>query len=91
MEITLDEPLKTAEPDAPKATMILPVDSTQIQAFSQVHGLKSEIEKAEAVLDAGRYWKQQIGPALDQDGRRLSTPPRQTRVNCEAVAFVSPN
>ncbi|CAG8389305.1 unnamed protein product [Penicillium salamii] len=87
-ELTLDQPSYPAEPNAPKATMILPVDATQIQAFSKVYGLNSEVERAKAVLDAGRYWKQQIGPALDQDGRRLSTPPRQTNLNCEEVAFI---
>ncbi|CAG8222993.1 unnamed protein product [Penicillium salamii] len=88
-ELTLDQPSYPAEPNAPKATMILPVDATQIQAYSKVYGLNSEVEKAKAVIDAGRHWKQQIGPALDQDGCRLSTPPRQTKLNCEEVAFIS--
>ncbi|KAJ5333723.1 uncharacterized protein N7506_007506 [Penicillium brevicompactum] len=88
--LTLEEPSSPTPPSAPKATMILPVNVTQLQAYSKVYGIRSEIEKAEAILDAGRHWKQQIGPDLDQDSRRLSSPPRQANVYCAETAFISP-
>lgn len=88
--LTLEEPSSPTPPSAPKATMILPVNVTQLQAYSKVYGIRSEIEKAEAILDAGRHWKQQIGPDLDQDCRRLSSPPRQANVYCAETAFISP-
>lgn len=90
VELTLQELSDTTPPSAPKATMILPVNEIQLQAYSAVYGIKSEREKAEAMIDAGRYWKQQIGPELDRDARRLSTPPRQANVYCAETAFISP-
>ncbi|KAJ5497566.1 hypothetical protein N7463_009553 [Penicillium fimorum] len=73
---------------ARKGTMVLPVDEHQVKAFSKVHGKLTEKTKAQALLEAGRHWKQQVGPEMDWSDRRLSTPARQTRVHCGEMAFV---
>ncbi|KAJ5120921.1 uncharacterized protein N7515_010309 [Penicillium bovifimosum] len=73
---------------AREGTMVLPVDEQQITAFSKTHGKATEKMKAQALLEAGRHWKQQIGPEMDWSDRRLSTPARQPRVHCGEMAFV---
>jgi len=76
---------------ARRGTMVLPVDEHQLKAFCKAHGIHTERAKAEALLEAGRHWKQQIGPEMDLSDRRLSTPARQNRVNCAEIAFISPD
>jgi hypothetical protein len=71
--------------------MVLPVDEFQLKAYCKAHGITTERAKAEALLEAGRHWKQQIGPELDLSDRRLSTPVRQENLNCSEMAFVSPD
>ncbi|KAJ5813191.1 hypothetical protein N7447_010214 [Penicillium robsamsonii] len=73
---------------ARKGTMVLPVDEHQVKAFSKAHGKLTEKTKAQALLEAGRHWKQQVGPEMDWSDRRLSTPARQSRVHCGEMAFV---
>ncbi|KAG0153754.1 hypothetical protein PDIDSM_2409 [Penicillium digitatum] len=76
---------------ARKGTMVLPVDEHQVKAFSKAHGKSTEKTKAQALLEAGRHWKQQVGPEMDWSDRRLSTPVRQSRVHCGEMAFVGEN
>lgn len=76
---------------ARKGTMVLPVDEVQIKAYSKAHGKSTEKTKAQALLEAGRHWKQQVGPEMDWSDRRLSTPARQSRVHCGEMAFVGEN
>ncbi|CAG8903270.1 unnamed protein product [Penicillium egyptiacum] len=76
---------------ARKGTMVLPVDEHQVKAFSKAHGKSTEKTKAQALLEAGRHWKQQIGPEMDWSDRRLSTPARQSRVHTGEMAFVGEN
>ncbi|KAJ5200800.1 hypothetical protein N7472_006004 [Penicillium cf. griseofulvum] len=76
---------------ARKGTMVLPVDECQVKAFSKAHGKLSEKTKAQALLEAGRHWKQQVGPEMDWSDRRLSTPARQGKIHCGEVAFVGEN
>ncbi|KAJ9483979.1 hypothetical protein VN97_g9416 [Penicillium thymicola] len=71
-----------------KGTMVLPVDEHQVKAFSKAHGKSTEKNKAQALLEAGQHWKQQIGPEMDWSDRRLSTPARQSKVHCGEMAFV---
>ncbi|KAJ5178644.1 uncharacterized protein N7500_001343 [Penicillium coprophilum] len=73
---------------ARKGTMVLPVDEHQVKAFSKAHGKSTEKTKAQALLEAGRHWKQQVGPEMDWSDRRLSTPTRQSRVHCGELAFI---
>ncbi|KAJ5357043.1 hypothetical protein N7517_011652 [Penicillium concentricum] len=73
---------------ARKGTMVLPVDEHQVKAFSKAHGKSTEKTKAQALLEAGRHWKQQVGPEMDWSDRRLSTPARQSRIHCGEMAFV---
>jgi hypothetical protein len=81
-------PSRLGDRNARKGIMVLPVDEHQIKAFSKTHGKSTEKMKAQALLEAGRHWKQQIGPEMDWSDRRLSTPARQPRVHCGEMAFV---
>ncbi|CAI7656168.1 unnamed protein product [Penicillium glandicola] len=76
---------------ARKGTMVLPVDEHQVKLFSKAHGKSTEKTKAQALLEAGQHWKQQIGPEMDWSDRRLSTPARQARVHCGEMAFIGEN
>ena len=69
--------------------MVLPVEQIAVKAFSKAHGKSTLKTKAEALLEAGRHWKQQIGPEMDWSDRRLSTPTRQKYVNCGEMAFIA--
>ena len=73
---------------AREGTMVLPVDERQVKAFSKAHGKSTEKAKAQALIEAGRHWKQQIGPEMDWSDRRLSTPARQCRTHTGGMAFV---
>lgn len=90
-DITANQPSGIADPSARRGTMILPVDEYQLKAFSKAHGIGTDRAKADALLEAGRHWKQQVGPDLDQDCRRLSTPARQTNVYAPEISFSSPH
>ncbi|KAJ5559167.1 hypothetical protein N7461_003139 [Penicillium sp. DV-2018c] len=74
---------------AREGTMVLPVDEHRLLAFSKAHGKATEKTKAQALLEAGQHWKQQIGPEMDRNDRRLSMPARQCRVHCKEMAFVA--
>ncbi|OQE45110.1 hypothetical protein PENCOP_c002G08591 [Penicillium coprophilum] len=81
-------PSDLGDRSARKGTMVLPVDEHQVKAFSKAHGKSTEKTKAQALLEAGRHWKQQVGPEMDWSDRRLSTPARQSRVHCGELAFI---
>ncbi|CAG7974387.1 unnamed protein product [Penicillium nalgiovense] len=83
-----NHPSVLGDRSARKGTMVLPVDEHQVKAFSKAHGKSTEKTKAQALIEAGRHWKQQIGPEMDWSDRRLSTPARQHRVHTGEMAFV---
>lgn len=83
-----NHPSVLGDRSARKGTMVLPVDEHQVKAFSKAHGKSTEKTKAQALIEAGRHWKQQIGPEMDWSDRRLSTPARQRRVHTGEIAFV---
>lgn len=68
--------------------MVLPVDEHQVKAFSKAHGKATEKTKAQALLEAGRHWKHQVGPEMDWSARRLSTPIRQSIFHSGEMGFV---
>ncbi|CAI7615876.1 unnamed protein product [Penicillium palitans] len=86
-----NHPSVLGDRSARKGTMVLPVDEHQVKAFSKAHGKSTEKNKAQALLEAGQHWKQQIGPEMDWSDRRLSTPARQSKVHCGEMAFVGEN
>ncbi|CAI7677500.1 unnamed protein product [Penicillium discolor] len=86
-----NHPSVLGDRSARKGTMVLPVDENQVKAFSKAHGKSTEKNKAQALLEAGQHWKQQIGPEMDWSDRRLSTPARQSKVHCGEMAFVGEN
>ncbi|KAI2754046.1 hypothetical protein DTO006G1_8788 [Penicillium roqueforti] len=88
-EIQSNHPSVMGDRSARKGTMILPVEQIAVEAFSKVHGKSTIKTKAQALLEAGRHWKQQIGPDMDWSDRRLSTPARQNNVHCGEMAFVA--
>lgn len=88
-ETDLIHPSDLGDQSTRKGTMVLPVDEHQIKAFSKAHGKATEKMKAQSLLEAGRHWKQQIGPEMDWSDRRLLTPARQSRVHCGEMAFVA--
>ncbi|OQE20233.1 hypothetical protein PENFLA_c017G03226 [Penicillium flavigenum] len=83
-----NHPSVLGDRSARKGTMVLPVDEHQVKAFSKAHGKSTEKTKAQALIEAGRHWKQQIGPEMDWSDRRLSTPARQRRVHTGEMAFM---
>jgi hypothetical protein len=87
-ENKLNYPSVLGDRSARKGTMVLPVDECQVKAFSKAHGKLSEKTKAQALLEAGRHWKQQVGPEMDWSDRRLSTPARQGKIHCGEMAFI---
>ncbi|KAJ5604290.1 hypothetical protein N7537_007246 [Penicillium hordei] len=86
-----NHPSVPGDRSARKGTMVLPVDEHQVKAFSKAHRKSTEKNKAQALLEAGQHWKQQIGPEMDWSDRRLSTPARQSNVHCGEMAFVGEN
>ncbi|KAJ5800513.1 uncharacterized protein N7518_002581 [Penicillium psychrosexuale] len=88
-EIQSNHPSVMGDRSARKGTMILPVEQIAVEAFSKVHGKSTIKTKAQALLEAGRHWKQQIGPEMDWSDRRLSTPARQNNVHCGEMAFIA--
>ncbi|OQD60510.1 hypothetical protein PENPOL_c023G06847 [Penicillium polonicum] len=86
-----NDPSVSGDRSSRKGTMVLPVDEHQVKAFSKAHGKSTEKNKAQALLEAGQHWKQQIGPEMEWSDRRLSTPARQSKVHCGEMAFVGEN
>lgn len=86
-----NDPSVLGDRSSRKGTMVLPVDEHQVKAFSKAHGKSTEKNKAQALLEAGQHWKQQIGPEMEWSDRRLSTPARQSKVHCGEMAFVGEN
>lgn len=67
--------------------LIFPASYSSIRAFNQVHGNRSQRDKALQILKAVQRLKEQVGFGLDPGGCQLATPARSERFSNEEDVY----